>query len=73
MGKSTYMAGSFARSLVRWRADYNHRRPYRALSKQTLAEYAEKCEVYAQRRMAERMKTTGNIRKAASIIIAKIL
>jgi transposase InsO family protein len=36
---------------ARWRADYNHRRPQRALGKQTPAEYAAKCEVSAARRL----------------------
>ena len=56
---------------ARWRADYNHRRPQRALGKQTPAEYAAKCEVSAARRLVQRMETTGNTRKAASIMIAE--
>jgi len=55
---------------LRWRADYNHRRLQRALGKQTPAEYAAKCEVSAARRLVQRMETTGNTRKAASIMIA---
>ena len=56
---------------ARWRADYNHRRPQRALGKQTPAEYAAKCEISAARRLVQRMETTGNTRKAASIMIAE--
>ena len=48
---------------ARWRADYNHRRPQRALSKQTPAEYAAKCEVSAARRLVQRTETTGNTQK----------
>ena len=47
---------------------YNHRRPQRALGKQTLAEYAVKCEASAARRVVEGMEMTGNTRNAASII-----
>ena len=56
---------------VKWRADYNHRRPRRALGKQTPAEYVAKCEVSAARRLVQRMETTGNNRKEASIMITK--
>jgi transposase InsO family protein len=56
---------------AKWRADYNHRRPRRALGKQTPAEYAVKCEVSAARRLVQRMETPGNTRKAASIMIAE--
>jgi putative transposase len=57
---------------ARWRADYNHRRPQRALGKQTPAEYAAKSEVSAARRLMQRMEITGNTRKAASIMTAEI-
>ena len=53
---------------ARWRSDYNHRRPRRALGKQTPVEYAAKCEVPAARRLVQRMETTGNTRKSASIM-----
>ncbi|NQV75152.1 MAG: transposase, partial [Bacteroidetes bacterium] len=56
---------------ARWRADYNHRRPQRALGKQTPAEYAAKCEVSAARRLVQRMEMTGKTLKAASIMIAE--
>ncbi len=40
----------------RWRADYNHRRPQRALGKQTSEEYAAKCEVSVGRRLVHGWK-----------------
>ena len=46
---------------ARWRADYNHRRPKRALGKQTHTECAAKCEVSAARRLMHWMETLGNI------------
>ena len=42
---------------ARCSADYNHRRPQRALGKQTPAGYAAKCEVSAARKLVERMET----------------
>ncbi len=38
-------------------ADHNHRRPQRALGKQTSAGYAAKCEVSAARKLVGRMET----------------
>jgi transposase InsO family protein len=55
---------------ARWRADYNHRRPQRALSKQTLADYAAKWEASAAQKLVQRMETAGNTQKAASIMTA---
>ena len=57
---------------ARWRQEYNHRRPQRALGKQTPVEYAANCTVAVPERLTVRTTTTENTRKTASIMITEI-
>ena len=58
---------------ARWRLEYNHHRPQRALGKQTPAEYAANCTVAVPEMLTVRTTTTENTRKTASIMITEIL